>query len=370
MVRRQRRGDDLIAIPPTAVGGSWDGLINLFRIPCPTSSATRAQLWFDLKSNGLPVLTVGVTLAVVILVVAAVAGPFDAAFADELRAQTSCVNDDCFYARAMPVFFTPVSLFIVLAVGGNAFGIRRRQGRSSLSAFDATQAYATAQVAVLKLFVKSACVLAALIAIGVSAWTSVRLLGDPVFIQMLGVPLSSQRSVIADAMAALTGYEQLALVVVAAVGVGVWVASWAALGALRTHYPRCANIASLLLVLCGGVFVWLAVGIRVDPATMSRLHLDVVYGAMRWIAIAAMVIATVYVFWSGLAEQVLTIRYASGAIAIAAVFGAAWLTTLHVTAVQLVGMSAMNALSVVSPALLPLMASGLAPWSYSRIRHR
>jgi hypothetical protein len=32
-------------------------------------------------------------------------------------------------------------------------------------------------------------------------------------------------------------------------------------------------------------------------------------------------------------------------------------------------MSAMNAISVVSPVLLLLMASGLAPWSLSRIRH-
>jgi hypothetical protein len=32
-------------------------------------------------------------------------------------------------------------------------------------------------------------------------------------------------------------------------------------------------------------------------------------------------------------------------------------------------MSAMNAISVASPALLPLMASVLAPWSLSRIRH-
>ena len=39
-----------------------------------------------------------------------------------------------------------------------------------------------------------------------------------------------------------------------------------------------------------------------------------------------MVITTVYVFWSGFAERVLTIRYASGAVAISAAFGAAWLT--------------------------------------------
>jgi hypothetical protein len=93
------------------------------------------------------------------------------------------------------------------------------------------------------------------------------------------------------------------------------------------------------------------------------------FATARWIVSAAIVFTIVYVFWSGFAERVLTIRYASGAVAISAAFGAAWLTALHVAGVQLAGMSAMHAISVVWPALLPLMASGLAPWSYGRIRH-
>jgi hypothetical protein len=32
-------------------------------------------------------------------------------------------------------------------------------------------------------------------------------------------------------------------------------------------------------------------------------------------------------------------------------------------------MSAINAVSILSPALLPLLVSALAPWSLSRIRH-
>jgi hypothetical protein len=82
-----------------------------------------------------------------------------------------------------------------------------------------------------------------------------------------------------------------------------------------------------------------------------------------------MAVTTSYVFWRGFAERVLTIRYASGAVAIAAAFGAAWVTALQLAGAQFAGMSAMNTISAVSPALLPLMASGLAPWSYSRIRH-
>ena len=188
-------------------------------------------------------LTIGVALAIVILLVSAVSGPIDAAI--NADPDVSCPIAECFYARAWPpLFLTPLSLVTVLFLGGNAFGIRRRQGRTYVSAFEATQAYGTAQLAILKLLVKSVCVLAALIAIAVSFWISMPLLGDAVFIQMWGVPLSSRRSVITDAFAALTGYEQLALAVVAAVGVVVWVASWAALGALRTRYRRRMNIAA------------------------------------------------------------------------------------------------------------------------------
>jgi hypothetical protein len=124
---------------------------------------------------------------------------------------------------------------------------------------------------------------------------------------------------------------------VAAVAVVVWVASWAALGALRTRYRRRITIAVCLLLIYGVFFVWLGVAVSVDPKTTSQLHLDVVHRAMRWIAAAATVSTTVYVFWSGFAEHVLTTRYASGAVAISAAFAAAWLTVLHIAGVQLAG---------------------------------
>ena len=102
---------------------------------------------------------------------------------------------------------------------------------------------------------------------------------------------------------------------------------------------------------------------------VSPFVFDALFTTARWIFVGAMVFTTVYVFWRGFAERVLTMRYAGGAVAISAAFLAAWLTALHIAGVQLAGMSAMNVISAVSPALLPLMASVLAPWSYSRIRH-
>jgi hypothetical protein len=81
------------------------------------------------------------------------------------------------------------------------------------------------------------------------------------------------------------------------------------------------------------------------------------------------VFTTAYVFWRGFAEHVLTIRYASGAVAISLVFGAAWLTVLRAAGVSLADMPAADAVRMLSPALLSLTVSVLAPWSLSRIRH-
>ena len=50
---------------------------------------------------------------------------------------------------------------------------------------------------------------AAIAVLGVSVWLSVLLLGDPVFMQMWNVPLSSQVRGMDGAIAGLTGYERL-----------------------------------------------------------------------------------------------------------------------------------------------------------------
>jgi hypothetical protein len=364
-VSRQRRGDGWVEVPSAQPDQFWDRLVNLLRVPCPTSSATRAQVWSDLKSSGVPVLTIGVVLALVILLVSAVSGPIDAAINADPR--VSCPIAECFYVRAFPPLLAPLSLFVVLVLGGNAFGIRRKQGRSYLSAFEMTHAHGTAQLAALKVLVKSVCVLAAVLAIGVSVWMSVPLLGDAVFIQMWNAPLSSQLRGINGGIAALTGHEQLALAVVAAVGVVIWVAAFAVLGALWTRYSRRTNIAASSLLLSCLALALLALAERngmVPPYVFGAL-----FATVRWFFLGAVVFTTVYVFWSGVAERVLTPRYTSGAAAVSAAFGAAWLTVLHIAGVQLAEMSAVNAIWTMSPALLPLMASALAPWSLSRIRH-
>ncbi len=133
-------------------------------------------------------------------------------------------------------------------------------------------------------------------------------------------------------------------------------------GALRTRYSRRMNIAASSLLLFGLALALVALAQqkgscrRSCSTRSSRRHAGS--------CLAAIVFTIVYVFWSGFAERVLTIRYASGAVAISAAFGAAWLTVLHMAGVRLAGMSAMNAVWILSPALLPL--DGRASWRPGR----
>ena len=92
-----------------------------------------------------------------------------------------------------------------------------------MSAFEATHAQGTAQLAALKVLATSVCVLAAIIAIGVSVWISVPLVGDAVFIQLWNVPATELATglgslqgvgfIMLGAFAALTGVVAIASLV-------------------------------------------------------------------------------------------------------------------------------------------------------------
>src|SRR6185503_11720695 len=115
------------------------------------------------------------------------------------------------------------------------------------------------------------------------------------------------------------------------------------------RHTRRANIAASSLLLSGLALALLAPAAERN-GIVSPFVVNALFAAARWTFVGAMVFTVVYVFWSGFAERVLTIRYAAGAVAISAAFGAAWLTVLHLAGVQVAGMSAMNAIQTVSPA--------------------
>ena len=345
-VARQRSGGAVVSVVKTAVSGGYpDWLLSLFRFPCPTSSATRAQVWFELKSSGLPVLAIGLTFAILTPLVFAISVPVH-------------------FVRPVAAGFAVFSVPIVLFLAGNAFGIRRKQGRTYASTFETTQPFGTAQLAALKVLVRSSCVLAALIAVSVSVWTSTSFVsawGPWINMGMAveGAPgLTIPRNAIGHAIGALTGYAPVALAVLASIAVLLMVASLATFTALRARYSRRVIVTVSLLL-----FAYLAL-VLVDLAgqygIVSTFLVDAIFSATSWIAKAAMLFATVYLFWNSFAERVLTVRYACGVFVILAAFGAAWLTLRNAAGAQL---------AMLWPLLLPLIASILAPWSLSRLRH-
>jgi hypothetical protein len=364
-VARQRRGDAPVAMPWTAGSAGFpEWLVTLFPFRCPTSSPTRAQVWFDLKSSGLPVLAIGLALAIVIPLLFVVTTRIDVVLSGFYTRPAT---------RLVAVVVAMFSLPAVLILGGNAFGIRARQGRTYASAFEATQACGTARMAGLKVLVRSVCLLAALLTVGTSVWTSASVIpfdvldDNDTLIEKSRSPLSGQMRAIESVVGAMSAHELLALALVTVIVVAVMVDSRAALAALRARYRRRLNIGGAVLLLHGFVLVLLALAGQRGFGLETLA--DALFGATPWLAAAATVLATVYLCWTSLAERLLTLRHVCGAVLVSAAFAAAWVTLLRAAGVDLAGMPTTDAVWMLSPVLLTLMTSVLAPWSLSRVRH-
>jgi hypothetical protein len=365
-VARQRRGDARAAIPRTKGSGFADWLAGLLRFPCPTSSPIAAQVWFDLRSSGLAVLAIGLALAIAIPLLFVVTTRLDVALSAVLtEPETRAV------AVAVAMFSLPGMLIFL---GGNAFGIRARPGRTFASTFDAMQGCGTARMAGLKVLVRSVCLLAALAAVGASVWTSLSVIpfdvlaDNDTFIEKSRNPMSGSMRVAEGAVRAMSASDLLALAFIAAAVVAVMVTFRAAFTALRTRYPSRVTIAGSLLLLYGLAFVLRA------PAGQGGdgwevLFMDALFGMTPWTAAAAIMLAAAYLFWRSFTERLLTLGQACGALLVSATFGAAWVTVLNAAGVPLSAMPARYAVGMLFPVLLALMASVLAPWSLSRVRH-
>lgn len=353
-VARQRRGDAVATEPRAAVGTGYPvWLVNLFRFSCPTSSATRAQLWFELRSSGLPVLTIGLGVAALIFLLFAISIVVPA-----VRGA----------AVGVALFSAPI---VLLLFGSNAFGIRSKQGRLYASPFDATQPYGTAQLAGLKVLVRASCVVAALVAMGASVWASSGLVdawGDwKVGDDVVTAGLMYRRTQLVELLGGRTWYAYAAMAVMAVSGVAAIVAWQAAREALKVRYPRRVLAAQWSPALWGLVVMLfvLAGNFGVVPHPVGRAGVMAAMG----IATAVLVMAPIYFFRSGLAERALTARYAAGALLILAAFTVAYWTLLRAAGEPHVGIHWTAMCLLTWPMLLLLLGGVIAPWSLNRVRH-
>ena len=167
------------------------------------------------------------------------------------------------FAMGVPYFpFRPFAIIgafgavpaALLIFGRNAFGIRRKQKRAYISAFEATQPCSTAQLAGVKLIVRTACVLVALLAIGGSAWTSSSLMNawgpwSAKDTHDMTQKMLHNRSSNRTDFVGTGGYELAVQVVNTLVFVIGVVVALAAISALGARYPRRLRVTGLLLLL-------------------------------------------------------------------------------------------------------------------------
>ncbi len=346
-VARQRRGESTAFEPRRKAlsGGFPDWMIGVFRLQCPTTSATKAQVWFELKSSGLPVLLTGFVIAILLLQLYAISIP---------------ISHFRIVAIAATVFCVPFALF---GLGGNAFGIRRKQGRTYVSPFEMTHPYDTVRLVVIKVLVRTACTLVALTAIGAGVWVSTLLMSywsDYTIIASQGdlLPkLLQAREKLTSLAAGLSPAEYGWAVFFAIVTITAVIAWRASQEAMRARHPRLLLTVQWLPVAWSIVLLLTVTAERngIVPETLPR---NFAVGTF-WVSGIAIVLAIGYLAWKGFAERVLTTRYAIGVLAITAAFGAAsW-----------VGTSVPNFLGILYLSLGVLLVGVLPPWALSRARH-
>lgn len=333
-VARQRRGDDGLTLtmparrsadaPPRTTFRTW--IADRLRVTCPTSSPTRAQLWFDVYTVGGRVLATGLLTAL--------AAPV---------ALTILVDAAGFTVTGEMLAFWALYAFLPPLVVGlrSLLGVRRKQGVSYLSAFTSTRAMGTGRLIGLKVLVTSLALLGASSAIGISLWF---------FAIQLGVwgPEVADSEYVSDFLGLFEWPPIIALVLVWAVAV---VAAGGAIHALFL-----LNAKRLLLTGLGLTIYITSLVVVPFRGWVGEVGLALVLPA-------AIFLTTIFLFRRALAERIVTPRGFGGVVMLCVAFALAHRWFGDVTEWG-------DIVWLVFPALIPLWILALTVWSFSRLRHR
>lgn len=348
-VERQRLGDGaprpsqtVVAQRPSAAARGFvehfrDAALAIVRWPCPTSSPLAAELWIEAKARALPVLAMGLLLALCV--------PLLVMLGARVQPQVVgvyvvvCVT----IVPAMP-FFSAVSV---------SFWNREASLRAPMNTFEATRPIATASLAAIQIAIALGAILGAWTFIAASVWFSLPLAGaDTAFATLPRAIAASLRAV---PIARVTAVAAIGLVALSTV-----VALLAAIRAFSVVYGKRLWIGALGVGLYA-IFVLFAVATDRWSGAAVGLHL--------WALAAAIPAATAFAMVRALEARVVLPRYVAAALVLWGAFAAvAWLVARDVGFTLDALAPALGAL-VLAAALLPLTASLLAVWSLGLIRH-
>lgn len=339
-VARQRRGDDGFTLTMPA-GRSADALAraafrawfaNRLRVPCPTASPTRAQLWLEVYTGGARVLGMGILSVMGFTLVVQIA---------------STKYGGYFWANMALI----VGLFLPLIAGSRLLlGVRRTQGTTYLSPFDATRPITTARLIGLKVAVTSFAILLSWAAVGTAFWTL------PTDFMGLGTKPDI------DVEHLVTAPLDLAMLILIPLVYAVTLMAY--VGAVHALFLRNrrqvivgAQVFGIYLV---GMIYALATGRVPGSAILVQVAAVTAVGAL----------VTLYLCRRALSERIFGTRGLIAVLALGAAVGAGIVFFPGRWGGPGGELTAVSILLVALIVLLPLLAMVLAPWSFAGIRHR
>jgi hypothetical protein len=324
------------ATPRGVVEYFRDAAVAIVRAPCPTSSPLAAELWIETKSRGLPVLAIGLVIALCIPVLFVVG--------NALQWNVAVIVTACMTIVPALPFFAGI---------GASFWNRDASLRSPMNAFEATRPIATARLAAVQIAVAIGGILAAWILIAVSLRFSLSLAGS-------GASFGPLQQGIAAAIGALSFGRLASLAVVGLVAFATVVAFLAAIRAFAVLYGKRLWIGALGIALYA-IFAVFAIA-------TERWSIAIV-GAHLWAFALAIPTATVFVLVRALAARIVLPRQAVAVLVVWFAFAAAGGLVVRDSGFALDALAPAVAALVLAGALLPLTASMLAVWSLGLIRH-
>jgi len=341
-VARQRRGDDRFGSRGRATPGAAAArrfaivsrLSDLIRPPCPVSSPLAAQAWYEMRT-GARVLSRGIMSAMGFTLVVLVASPLKEESGGYFYANTALV-----WGLAVPV----------IAGARSVLGVRRTQGKTYLSPFDAIRPAGTGRLVGLKVAIASAGILLSWVAMVTAFWVL------PTDFMGLG-----PKRDFTDELRLATSVELVLAALIPPLFVVTLMAYAGAIHALFLRNPRGVVIGGQVVgIYLVGMIYALATDRVTDSAMLAQLAVITVAG----------VVVTLHLYRRVLSERILGARGLTVAVALGILLGAGgrfyWPRVGGSGADA--GVASMLPLAVV--VLVPLLALVLAPWSFARIRHR
>jgi len=342
-VARQRRGDDGFApIQPTREDAvarprnafrAW--IADRLGVKCPVSSPERAQLWFEVSTAGGHVLTTGILTAL--------AAPI---FFTILSANGMLGEAVYFW-----VWF-PLMVPVLVALP-SMLGLRQKQGASYLDAFAATRPMGTARLVGLKVLVTSLALLLSWVVLVAGLWILAVELAvwgpetQAAFAEYFGDFFPSWPGT-ADGMRMIVAVVVLFTAGVAGAGV---------LHACFVLNGKRVGFTGLGLGIYIASCVFLSIRGWVDGYTIWVVH--------AWTVPGIVLLGTVYLLRRLIAERIFTSR---GFIVVLGTWVGFALLSRWVNPEPNDSFHDRPVFFLF--ALLPLAAAALAPWSFSRLRHR